>query len=127
MSKTKSDIVNLALRQIGVVAVDEPAQADDIKVWGDVLDAEFARIQVTEDFTWTFTTDTVPDALYEPFSRYLASFMTMYNRPLPARRAAMADIRAHELPDDRTDRADANTDGTLSAAETAVADRATFY
>ena len=127
MAKTKIDIVNLALRLIGVVAVDEAAQADDMKVWGDVLDAEFARVQVSEGFTWTFTTDTVPDALYEPFSRYLASFMTSYSRPLPSRRAAMAAIREHQLLDDRVDRSDANEDGTLSAAEEAVADRATYY
>ncbi len=127
MAKTKIDIVTLALREIGVVSMDEAAQADDMQVWGDVLDAEFARIQVTEGFTWTFTTDTVPDALYVPFAWYLASFMTMYGRALPDRRRAMAAIREHEHLDDRTDRADADADGTLSTAEQAVADRAAFY
>lgn len=127
MPKTKNDIVSLALRTIGVLSSDEEASADDFAYAGDILDAEFARVKVTEGFTWAWDIETVPDALYEPLARYLASFLFSFERPLPNRRDAMAAIREHEYLDDRVDRADDDEDGTLSAEEQKVAEKSAFY
>lgn len=127
MPKSKNDIVTLALRQIGVAAVDEAPTADEYQYAGDILDGEFARMKVSEGFTWTWTIDEVPDALYEPLSRYLASKLTTYGVPLPSSAQAMAKIREYSLPNDVEDRSDDDEDGVLSESEELVALRATFY
>lgn len=127
MTKTASDVVALALRNIGVTPVDEEPQADEAAYALGIYEAEFGRLKADHGFSWTWTHNTVPDELLVPMSMFVASGLVAFDRPLPSQARAIGMLRSYAFPDDREDPADTDEDGTVTEAERAAADRAAYY
>lgn len=129
MSKTKTDVVQMALRRLGVVASDTAASADDADFAGDTLDALFAEIQNTQGITITWTLDATPDNAFLPLSYLLAVEVAphfMVQAP-ESRATAMGRVRAALISDDREDRRDLDDDGTVTDAEIEADGRSVYY
>lgn len=126
---TRSDVINFALRRIGVLAADELADADQVAYCGTILDGIFAELSAVHGITFTWALSAVPAGMLAPLANYLATEIAPhFDIPAPEPRArAIGRIRAYMLPDDRTDRADTDEDGAISEAEAAAAARAAFF
>ena len=128
MTKTSLDITARALQLLGVVSVEERAVAEDEKYARDALVDLFAEVKATQGFTWTWTIEQTPDGYFLPMSKLLASEIAPHwSKTGPSRSAAIGILRAMSFPDDREDRADIDSDGTVSTDETAADKRGAFY
>lgn len=93
MPKTSSEVCTEALRIIGVVAGDEPAQSEDLTRAKSYLDSIFAELNETKDIGMAWSVETVPDAVYLPLSRAVGGALaSSYGRTQRAMEAA-ADIK----------------------------------
>lgn len=128
MSKSKREIVALALRHVGVLASDEQPSADQYDYAGDVLDAVFAEENAVQGWGFTWDTDTVPDGAAMGLSQLLAAEIAPhYMVPGPPRSRGIARLRAFAFPDDRADPADLDDDGTVTDAERTAADYGAYF
>lgn len=124
---TRLDIITLALRDIGVVARDEAASADDVSFVGSVLDSVFAEIENEFDVTWTI--ETVPTVSAWALARLLgvdiAPSFDMAPRETRARawRRFFSTVRS----DNRADFRDLDDSGTISTEEADAGLRAAYY
>lgn len=105
--KTRLDVINRAMRRIGVKAEDENLTADQITSVGEVFDMLVARLDT--EVSLTFTSASVPDEVFIPLANWLAaSVADDYGvqssiRPQEAYMQVLAVLR----PDDRADIAEA--------------------
>lgn len=128
MTKTRADIIAMAHRSIGVLSVDSVPSADQDAYAGDVLDALFDELKAVHGFTFTWALDATPDEAFLPLSLTLASDIAgHYDVPFQSRSRGIARLRAWALPDDRTDRRDTDSDGTISTAEKQAGLEAAYY
>jgi hypothetical protein len=129
MPKTRDEVVTLAHRSLGVLAVDEVLTADQITFGGDVLVGLIDEIDATQGLSLSFDADSVPEAMYLPVAYLLAVELAPHYSIPPAysRAAQIGKIRAYELSDDRDDRRDIDDNGTVSDAEAYVDGQAAFY
>jgi hypothetical protein len=129
MSKTRLDVIQKALRILGVLASDTDASADDSAYAGDSLDTLFQEIQNTQGVTITWALDATPDNAFLPLSRLLAVEVSDHFEvpPKESFAKAMGRLRAALISDDRDDRADFDDDGTVDAAEKEADLRAQYF
>ena len=127
MPKNRTEIVELALRELRVLSTDENASADQIGYVGDIADLAFAEFTATHQaVTWTLAD--VPDAVARPFAQLVAADAAEhYGRPAPLRSRALGRILAAIRQDDREDRRDVDEDGTISEDEADAGLRALYY
>lgn len=82
MTKTSSEVVAEALRTLGVLALDEAANADEHARAKLHLEAIFAEIDETEGAAPEWTIETVPDRLFLHLARAVAgSVASAYELP----------------------------------------------
>lgn len=100
---TRLDVIQRALRAIGVLAYDETATADMQDQAGVVLDGIFAELQDKATVAWTLAD--VPSVVGNYLSSLLAAYVsTDYDaRPPVSRARAWAEILAVVRPDDRAE------------------------
>lgn len=129
MTKTSTDVISEALRRIRVLGVGDTAAGDDATTAKDALDALFAELNaVPHSMGFTWTVETVPDALYRPLAWLLAvDLADTYQEAAEPRSRALLRLRAYAFPDDREDRRDLDDDGTVTAAEIEASARAAYY
>jgi hypothetical protein len=128
--KTKAEVVAEAHRRISVLSVDESLSPDQAEYGGTSFEALFSELnEEPHKMGFTFTTETVPDALYRPLAWLLAVDLAAHHvvPPVDTRARAMGRVRAYAFPDDRTDRRDTNEDGVISEEEADYGARAAFY
>ncbi len=122
MTKTSSEVIAEAHRRITVLSTDEDPSPDMISYAGGMLDAIVAE----ESVTWT--TETVPDAVYRPLAWLLAADIAPhYEAPAEPRGKALYRFHGAIYPNDMEDRRDDDNDGVISDAEEAAGERAAFY
>lgn len=129
MPKTRIEVVEAALRRLGVLASDEAITADEIEYSGQTLDALFAELQTSQGLTITWTIETVPDAAFLGLANLLAAEVAPhYARPSPTTRArGWMRLREALLADNRADRRDLDEDGIVTAEEASADARAAYY
>jgi hypothetical protein len=99
--KTRLDVINRAMRRIGVKAEDENLTADQITSVGEVFDALVEELNT--EVALTFTSASVPDEVFIPLANLLAVEVAPdYGvSPLSSRGVAFARVLAVLRPDDR--------------------------
>ena len=128
MAKTKREVVSLALRQLGVLAADEQASADQFNYAGDVLDAVFAEENAVQGWGFVWTMNAVPDGAALGLAQLLAAEIAPhYMVGSPPRSRGIARLRAFAFPDNREDRADLDNDGTVTEAERTAAGYGAYF
>ena len=128
MTKTRSDIIEMAHRRIQVLSADEAVTADMEAFAGGVLDALFAELVSTDGMAFTWTLDTTPDAAFLPLSYLLAvEIGPHYNMPVEPRGRAYMRLSKFAFPNDVVDRRDTNEDGVISEAEEQAGKEALYY
>lgn len=129
MSKTRLDVIQQALRHLGVIASDTAASADDESYAGTTLDTLFTEIQNTQGITITWALSATPDNAFLPLSRLLAVEVADHFEVSPKETfaRAMGRLRAALITDDRADRRDIDEDGTISTGEIEADARAVYY
>lgn len=127
MPKNREQIVELALRELRLLSVDENADPDQIVHVGDKADLVIAEFLAGhEAVAWTI--ETVPDAVAGPLSMLVAADVAAhYNRPAPSRSRALGRIMNALRVNDIADNRDTDKDGTISDDEAAAAARAAYY
>ena len=122
------EIITDALRSIGVVAKDEPAQADDYAVGKAALDALFAELQTSPGMVWAdLTVDTIPDAFRIPLGHLLGCDLAPMYGASPVSPRATAMIRLRAVQNVYVRDMDYNKDGTTTQAEMDAFDRGAYY
>lgn len=101
--KTSRDVVEAALRRIGVVGMAEPLTADQEAQGREALEGLLAEIKTEVAFTWT--AETVPGAVFLPLAALLAvEVAPSYDVPRPGSYSrAWHRLMAVLRPDDRDD------------------------
>lgn len=129
MTKLKSEVVAEAHRRINVLSVDEDVSADQSTYGESAADSLFAELNAEPHnmgFTWTM--DTVPEAVFRPLSWLLAvDLATHYVVPSESRAQAMGRVRAYAFPNNIEDRRDVDEDGLISEDEADAGLRALYY
>lgn len=98
--KTRLDVINRAMRRLGVKAEDENLTADQITSVGEVFDALIAELN--NEVPLNFTSASVPDRVFIPLANLLAVEVAPdYGIPASSRGAAFARVLAVLRPDDR--------------------------
>lgn len=96
---TRIEIVRMALRRLGVLAVDETPDADTFAYADGLLDGMYARLQAEAPVP--FSLFDIPDAVAQPLAAWLAA------EAGPAyglqARGGMLGVLAVIRPDDRRD------------------------
>lgn len=127
MSKTKTDVINRALRQIGVVAGSEDADADQADYCGDTLDALAAELP-SRGVSETVDLSAIADGAFLAWSALLAAEVAShYEVAGPSRSRGWTRVIAFYVEDDRTDRRDTNDDGLIDDDEHEAGLRATYF
>ena len=129
MTKTRTEIVNLAFQHLGINASGEIADATEYNYADSVFDGLVAELASVQGVTVPADLDLTPDDLFLPFSHLLAAEIAPHyevRSPL-SRSTAIGRVRAYLLPDDRELGADYDDSGTVTAAEQEIRDRAAFY
>ncbi len=129
MPKTTLDTVTAALRRIGVVAVDEPADAATYAVATEIFETFYAELP-DEGFTTLTDANAVPDKAFNAIVQMAAKDIApQFGVPAPQNdwREGLRRLRRMYMPDDRADAADLDNDGTISAEETQDDLEAQFY
>jgi len=102
MAKTELDVITRALREIGVTAHDETPSAGEGEIARETWRALFQELDDGERMAFDFTFDAVPERLFLPLARVLASRLAMtFSRPPMDEMGAMALLRRQVFPDDR--------------------------
>ena len=129
MTKTRLDCIEMAHRRLGILATDDSATADQERFAGNALDALFAEVKAMQGLTFTWTTNTVPDAVFLPLSYLLAVEIAPHYeiQPRDNRSVLIARLRTYGFPDDRDDSKDLDDDGTVTDEEADAAARGQFY
>jgi hypothetical protein len=128
MPKTASEVVAQAHRYLGVLSVDEAVSGDQASFGASVLEGVLAEAATAHGLTFTWTSAAVPDGVWLPLSRLLASELAShYERPAEPSSRAWTRFRAAVQPDDREDIRDLDEDGTVSDEEADAALRAAYY
>lgn len=128
MTKSRLEIIEQAHRELGLLSVDETATADQSGYAGDVLDSLFAELKAVHGMPFTWSLDATPDEAFIPLGLCLAAdIQRHYSLNLVRRSRAVARLRAYAFPDDRSDPADYDGDGTVTDAEQAASDRAAYF
>lgn len=97
--KTRLDVINRAMRRIGVKAEDENLTADQFANASEVLDTLLAEL--AGEVTLGFTTD-IPDDLFIPLANLLAAEIAPdYGITPPGRGAALLRVLGVLRADDR--------------------------
>lgn len=100
--KTRLDVINRAMRRLGVKAEDEALTADQILNVGEVLDALVEELAEDAGITWT--SNTVPDEVFVPLANLLAAHVGPdYGIQTGAIGGLKLRVLAAVRPDDRTD------------------------
>lgn len=124
MAKTKTDVVAMAHRSMGILSADETPTADQEAYAGDVLDALLAEIAAIHGVYLSYDLDET----FLPMSYLLAAEIAPhYGVQAMPRSMAMSRLLAYAVPDNRPDRRDLDENGTVTAAERAAAGRAEYY
>lgn len=99
--KTRLDVINRAMRRIGVKAEDENLTADQITSVGEVFDMLVARLDT--EVSLSFTSASVPDEVFIPLANWLAAEVAPdYGAsPVQTPERAYAQVLAVLRPDDR--------------------------
>lgn len=99
--KTRLDVINRAMRRIGVKAEDENLTADQITSVGEVFDALIEELNT--EVSLTFTSESVPDEVFIPLANLLAIEVAPdYGvSPMTTRGTAFGRVLAVLRPDDR--------------------------
>ena len=129
MPKTTREVVTATLRRIGVVAVDDPADAATYAVATEVFTAFYAELP-DEGFTTLTDANAVPDKAFNAIVQMSAKDIAPhFGVPAPQNdwREGLRRLRRMYMPDDRTNAADIDNDGTVSAEETQDDLEAQFY
>ena len=128
MTKTASEVVAQAHREINVLSVDE-SPSTDMATYGEaMLDSLLAQAVTQHSLSFTWDKDTVPDGVFLGLSFLLASHLAPhYERPYQPRSWGWGQFKAAINPDDREDRRDLDDDGTVSVAEAEAGERARYY
>jgi hypothetical protein len=102
--KTRLEIIEQALKLIGVMAEDEAPTAYQIKAAGDTLDGIFAELQVDPLAPFSPVSG-VPDAAFTALARFLAAEISpAFAATAPmSRPSAYIRIAALIRPDDRVE------------------------
>ncbi len=128
MTKTRTEIIAQAHRELSVLSVDEDPSTEQITYAGGVLDALFEELKTVHGMAFTWTLDETPDAAFIPLGLCLAADIQRHYQMNKVRRSrAIARLRAYAFPDDRADPADYDSDGTVTTAERQANDRAAYY
>lgn len=98
---TRKDVIEHAMRRIGVLASDEPAQAEDYRDASSILDALTDELQAIHGIE--IDPDEVSGAARMPLARLLSVELAMsYDvAPRDIREAMIGRLRAIYYPDDR--------------------------
>ncbi|ARO14430.1 hypothetical protein BVG79_01084 [Ketogulonicigenium robustum] len=100
--KTKKQIIERALRSIGVLAQDEPATAEMEQQAGMVLDSLWAEINAAMPGATFDPRAGVPDEAFVAVAQLLAAEIAPdYDRAGPSRSRAWLRVRALYVTDDR--------------------------
>lgn len=100
--KSKKQIIERALRSIGVLAQDEPATAEMEQQAGAVLDSLWAEINAAGPGATFDPRADVPDEALVPIAQLLAAEIAGdYDRAGPSRARAWLRVRALYVADDR--------------------------
>ena len=120
MPKTTREVVTATLRRIGVVAVDDPADAATYAVATEAFEAFYAELP-DEGFTTLTDANAVPDKAFNAIVQMAAKDIAPHfgvDAPMQDWREGLRRLRRIYMPDDRANAADLNSDGTVSAEET---------
>lgn len=122
---TKSDVITMAHRLLGLVATDEALTADQSAFGTDVYDSLNAELITSHGVT---VPATIPAAMLVPMAKAVASEVAShYGIPGPSRANAIMRVRAYYLPDDRGNSKDLDDDGTVTDGEAEAAAYGQFY
>ena len=102
-TKERLDVINRAMRRIGVKAEDEALTADQIASVGEVYDALI--VELGTEVVLSFSGTTVPGKVFIPLANLLAvEIAPDYGvPPMTTRGAAYGRVLAVLRPDDRSD------------------------
>lgn len=129
MAKSRSEVIAEAHRRINVLSVDEDPSEDMIAFGGNSADSLLIELNSPPyqcGFFWT--TETVPEGVFRPFSWLLAvDLAAHYREPAEPRSRAMMRVLAYARRDDRPDRRDTDKDGILTDGEKNAALRSVYY
>ena len=90
--KTRREVIDYAMRKIGVLAEDEALTASQLTQAEEVLEALYGEIEAEAAPGWTI--DTVPQSAFIPLGNLLAvDLAPAFNRP-PVASRGMAWVRA---------------------------------
>ncbi len=121
MTKTSQDVVTYAYQHLGIAAEDHPITAEQSAIGKEILDGLFAEYAV-EGFTTLTDVEAVPDAAFLGVGQMLAVELSgnRYGTPRNEQHWMMGLRRLRRLLmlDDRSDPADIDNDGTITADET---------
>ena len=128
MTKTSNEVCTRALRDLGVVAIAESPEAEELADAKLILQGVLDDFEAVNGRTIASTIDTIPDSLYLSVAMAVAAMAAAsYSIAGPSYKTALWRIRTTLLADDREDRADTNSDGTVSAEEANADLRAQYY
>lgn len=129
MTKTSLEVIQRGFRNLGILDGTENLPGEMHEYAYETLVACFDEVQSVHETAFTWTLETFPDAVFEPFALLLAATVAPhYTKPPPVpRSSAIARICAFAFPDDRTDYRDIDGDGVVSDAEADAGQRALFY
>ena len=128
MAKTRAQVIDLALKRLGVVAEDETASPAMEANVGDVLDTLFEEVEASKALTWDLTA--VPGSAFNALANLLAVEVAPQYPPAQApypRSVAWQRLMGIIRPDDREDIRDLDGDGTVDEAEEDAGARALYY
>lgn len=129
MPKTTRDTVTAALRRIGVVAVDDPADAATYAVAEEIFEAFYAELP-DEGFTTLTDANAVPDKAFNAIVQMVAKDIAPQfgvDAPTQDWREGLRRLRRIYMPDDREEWRDVDEDGTVSADEAILGEQALYY
>lgn len=128
MARTREQVIDLALKRLGVVAEDETASDAMAANVGDVLDTLFEEVAASKTLTWDLTA--VPNNAYNALANLLAVEVAPQYPPVQApypRSVAWMRLMGIIRPDDREDGRDLDDDGTVDEDEADAGARALYY
>lgn len=100
--KTRADVINRAMRRLGVKAEDEALTADQLANVGEAYDALIEEVGAAVGIP--LTNAPVPEAAFIPLANLLAVEVAAdYGIPAPSRGTAYARVLSALRPDDRGD------------------------
>jgi hypothetical protein len=118
---TRNDIIAMAHRLLGVLAVDEVPSADQNAFAVDVLDGIDAELSASQGLVIPWDLDSTPNRALLGLSQVLASDLaTHYNVSYARRAAGIMRLRAALISDDRDDALDYADGFVIPQGETAT-------